>query len=169
MKQRLCIILAALALLSGCGGSPEATAPTATIAPPTALAPTIVLAPTVALTSTPEPTDPPSASSCQGDPDPATAPNAPIRIVEVVKDATPEIVRLENVSASTVDMTDWNMCSITGKQEHDDIDGVLAPGELRDFPYTGSSVIWDDSKQDAGALYNADGQLVSYWDDSDPP
>ena len=163
MKQRLCIIIAALALLIGCGGSPEATAPATTIAPPA------TLAPTVALASTSEPTDMPSASPCQGDPDPTRAPNTPIRIVEVVKDATPEIVRLENVSASAVDMTDWNMCSITDNQEHDDIDGVLAPGEVRDFPYTGSGAIWDDSTQDDGALYNNDGQLVSYWDDPDSP
>jgi len=169
MKQRLCIIIMALALLIGCGESPAAPAPATTVAAPAALAPTVVLAPTVALASTPEPTDIPSASPCQRDPDSTTAPNAPIRIVEVVKDATPEIVRLENVSASAVDMTDWNMCSITDNQEHDDIDGVLAPGEVRDFPYTGSDVIWDDSRQDDGALYNSDGQLVSYWDDTDSP
>jgi hypothetical protein len=161
-RHYLYIIAVLAALLSGCGRSPEATAPAATSAVPTALAPT------AALTSTPEPTDPPSASACQRAPDSAAAPNAPVRIVEIIKDATPEIVRLENVSASAVDITDWNMCSITGNQEHDDIDGVLAPGEVRDFPYTGSGVIWDDSRQDDGALYNTSGQLVSYWDDPDP-
>jgi hypothetical protein len=169
MKQRLCIIIAGLTLLIGCGAAPEATAPTAAIAPPATQAPTVALAPTAALTSTPEPTDAPSTSPCQGDPDPASAPNAPVRIVEVVKDTTPEIVRLENVSASAVDMTDWNMCSIRDNQEHDDIDGVLAPGEVRDFPYTGSGAIWDDSRQNDGALYNDEGQLISYWHDSDAP
>jgi hypothetical protein len=169
MKQRLWMITTGLAFLIGCGGAPEATAPVATIAPPAAPAPTEARVPTAALSSTPEPTDIPSASPCQGDPDSATAPNAPVRIVEVVKDAIPEVVRLENVSADTVDMTDWNMCSIRANQEHDDIDGVLAPGEVRDFPYTGSGVIWDDSRENNGALYNEDGQLVSYWKDSDAP
>jgi hypothetical protein len=167
MKQRLCMIIAALVLLSGCGESPAAPAPATTVAPPAALAPTV--APASTPVPTEEPTDVPSASPCQRDPDPASAPNTPIRIVEIVKDATPESVRLENVSASAVDMTDWNMCSITGNQEHDDIDGELAPGEVRDFPYTGSGAIWDDSTQDDGALYNNDGQLVSYWDDPDSP
>jgi hypothetical protein len=79
--------------------------------------------------------------------------------------ANPEVVRLENVSSSTVDLTGWHMCSITGDQEHDGIDGTLAPGQTKDFPHTGSGFIWNNSERDDGALYNAEGQLVSYWID----
>jgi micrococcal nuclease len=73
-----------------------------------------------------------------------------------------EIVRLQNVSAESVSLDGWRMCSITGNQEHLGINGVLAPGETRDFPYQGTGSIWSNSENDDGALYNANGQLVSY-------
>jgi hypothetical protein len=121
--------------------------------------------------ATPTPTNtptlpPPSFDNCQEDPDPSSAGNYPVRIVNVYKAANPEVVRLENVSSSTVNLTGWHMCSITCNQEHDGISGTLAPGQTKDFPHTGSDFIWNNSERDDGALYNAEGQLVSYWIDS---
>lgn len=108
---------------------------------------------------------PPSFDGCQEDPDPASAGNFPVQIVTVEKAANPEVVRLQNVSIQAIDLTGWHMCSITGNQEHTGISGTLAPGETKDFPFTGGGFIWNNSEQDDGALYNADGQLVSYWVD----
>jgi len=115
-------------------------------------------------TPTPTPTLPPAVfDNCQSDPNPASAPNSPVRIVKVNK--VTEVVTLQNVSTRTVSVEDWNMCSINGNQEHDQIFGTLAPGQIRDFPNTGGSPIWDDNARDDGALYNAAGFLVSYWID----
>jgi len=118
----------------------------------------------------PGPTDtptlpPPSFDGCEEDPDPTSAVNFPVRIVTVEKAANPEVVRLENVSTQAVDLTDWHVCSINGNQEHTGIGGTLAAGETKDYPYAGGGFIWNNSSQDDGALYNADGQLVSYWVD----
>lgn len=120
--------------------------------------------PTVGPTVTPT-LPPPSFDGCEEDPDPASAGNFPVRVVVVVKDANPEVVRLENVGVEAVDLTGWRMCSITGNQEHTGVGGSLASGETRDFPFTGGGFIWNNSSQDDGALYNAGGQLVSYWVD----
>jgi micrococcal nuclease len=68
------------------------------------------------------------------------------------------------VSDAAVDLNGWRMCSIKGNQLHEGIGGSLAPGETRDFRHTGGN-IWNNSEEDDGALYNANGQLVSYWDD----
>jgi hypothetical protein len=115
-------------------------------------------------TPTPTPTLPPAVfDNCKSDPNPASAPNSPVRIVKVDKVA--EVVTLQNVSTSFVSVEDWNMCSINGNQEHDQIYGTLAPGQTRNFPNTGGSPIWDDNARDDGALYNAAGFLVSYWID----
>src|SRR5262249_11399500 len=91
---------------------------------------------------TPTPTVPPAVfDGCQSDPNPASAPNYPIKIVKVDKVA--EVVTLQNVSNATVSLEDWNMCSINGNQEHDQIFGTIAPGQIRDFPNTGGGPIWD--------------------------
>ena len=74
-------------------------------------------------------------------------------------------MRLQNVSAASVDLTGWTMCSITGNQTHAGIGGSLAPGEARSFPYTGPGTIWNNSSRDDGALYNPGGSLVSYFKD----
>jgi hypothetical protein len=55
------------------------------------------------------------------------------------------------------------MCSIRGNQTHP-IDGILAPGEQKPFNGPAAS-IWSNSETDNGSLYNAQGQLVSYWRD----
>lgn len=52
-----------------------------------------------------------------------------------------------------------------GGQEHSGVSGTLAPGEIRDFPYTGSGFIWNNNERDPGALYDAAGRLISYWPD----
>jgi phosphatidylserine/phosphatidylglycerophosphate/cardiolipin synthase-like enzyme len=105
---------------------------------------------------------PPTYDNCQVDPNPSAAPNYPIAIVAINKSA--ETVTFRNVtSGDTIDLTNWNMCSITGNQHHP-ISGSLAPGETKTFPNTGGP-IWNNSASDPGALYNTGGQLVSYWFD----
>jgi hypothetical protein len=108
---------------------------------------------------------PPSFNGCHDDPNAGLAPNYPVMIVIVVKAATPEVVRLQNTSAQPIDLTGWHMCSMTGYQEHDGVAGTLAPGQVKDFPYTGVGFIWNNSLQDNGALYDGAGHLVSYWVD----
>ena len=120
--------------------------------------------PTVGPTATPM-LPPPSFDGCQEDPNPASAPNFPVAIVIVFKSANPEVVRLQNRSTAAIDVSGWHLCSINGNQEHTGIGGVLGPGEVRDFPSTGSGFIWNNTERDDGALYNAAGQLVSYWID----
>lgn len=113
----------------------------------------------------PAPLPDPSFNECQADPNASIAPNFPVNIVSVDKEA--EVVTLENVSDAAVDLTGWTMCSITGNQTHDGIEGTLESGETREFTYTDveDGSIWTDDANDDGALYNADGQLVSYWFD----
>jgi hypothetical protein len=115
-------------------------------------------------TATPTPL-PPSFNGCQDDPNASLAPNYPVKIVIVMKAAIPEVVRLQNTSTQTLDLTGWHMCSITGNQQHDGVAGTLAPGQIKDFPYTGVGFIWNNSLQDNGALYDGAGHLVSYWVD----
>ena len=134
--------------------------PTATVAaPPTKTPiPTITPKPTVGPTATPT-LPPPSYNNCQSDPNSGAAPNYPVRITAINKVA--ETVTLKNVSASTIDLTGWQMCSITGNQHHP-ISGTLAPGASQTFPGPAGS-IWNNSSPDPGALYNPNGQLVSYF------
>jgi micrococcal nuclease len=76
-------------------------------------------------------------------------------------DKSAETVTLRNVTTSdTIDLTNWNTCSITGNQHHP-ISGTLAPGETKTFPNTGGQ-IWNNSASDPVALYNENGRLVSY-------
>jgi hypothetical protein len=110
---------------------------------------------------TPRPLPPPSFNNCQADPNADAAPHYPVQITRIDKGA--EIVWLKNVSPDPVDLTGWRMCSIRGNQEHP-IGGMLAPGEERAFPGPGGN-IWNNSEPDDGALYNPNGQLVSYWRD----
>lgn len=105
---------------------------------------------------------PPSYNACQEDPYANQAPNYPIKITRVDKRA--EIVYLQNVSNESVDLNGWIMCSIRGNQRHGPIGGTLAPGEQRGFPHSGGN-IWNNTSKDDGALYNPQGQLISYWHD----
>lgn len=104
---------------------------------------------------------PPFYSDCHGDPDqdPRDAPNTPVRITNINKVA--ETVTLKNMSTATIDMTGWHMCSLTGYQEHP-IGGLLTPGASHTYSNTGGP-IWNNTIPDPGALYNPNGQLVSYF------
>jgi hypothetical protein len=141
---------------------PLIIAPETTNATPTPMPTATPVLPPPIPTATPV-LPPPSFTSCSNDP--GSAINYPVRIVTVFKRAKPETVRLQNVSAFPVDLTGWRMCSITGGQQHVGISGTLAPGEIRDFPYTGSGFIWNNDTRDPGALYDAEGRLISYWPD----
>lgn len=137
-------------------GEPGAVPPVQPVAPPVAPAP--IPSPTPA----PAPSLPPATfNNCQADPNPNAAPNFPIRITAINKDA--ETVTLQNISADLVDLNGWRMCSITGNQDHP-IGGTLAPGQSQTFAGPASN-IWNNREQDDGALYNERGQLVSYWRD----
>jgi hypothetical protein len=104
----------------------------------------------------------PSPALCQQQPDPTTAPNAPITLVDVDKKA--EVVTLENVGDEIIDLTDWTLCSLTGQQVHTGISGAIAPGQVRRLINLGPEV-WLNDGRDDGALYDGAGNLVSYWED----
>ena len=107
----------------------------------------------------PKPLPAPSYNECRSEPDQTKAPNEPIAIIGINKRT--EIVTLKNVSGALVDLTGWNMCSITGAQ-HIPISGTLAPGEQHDYPSSDGST-WNNNESDPGALYDPQGRLVSYW------
>lgn len=109
----------------------------------------------------PRPLPPPSFNNCQEDPNKDAAPDYPVQITGIDKGA--ETVTLKNVSPDPIDLTGWRMCSIRGNQQHP-IGGGLAAGEERTFPGPAGN-IWNNSDSDDGALYNPNGQLVSYWED----
>jgi hypothetical protein len=100
-------------------------------------------------------------NGCQADPNPNAAPNYPVDIVAIDKSA--ETVTLKNVSTSDINLDGWTMCSVTANQQHP-IGGTLQPGESRVFPGPAGN-IWNNSSSDPGALYNTNGQLVSYFAD----
>jgi hypothetical protein len=115
-------------------------------------------------TSTPQPTatptlPPPSYNNCQADPNPNAAPNYPLWIVAINK--VGETVEIRNVSNSNIDLSGWQMCSVTGNQHHP-ISGIIGPGAIRTF-FNNGGPIWNNSSPDPGALYNPNGQLVSYF------
>lgn len=103
----------------------------------------------------------PSFNGCRSEAHAATAPDDPVRISSIDKVA--ETVTLENVSATSVDLDGWIICSFRGSQEYR-LSGRLAPGEQRDFPGPGKQ-IWSNSERDDGALYTPQGELISYWSD----
>lgn len=141
--------------------TPEPTEAAASTPEPTATSgPAAYPGPDAEPTTEPRPL-PPSFNNCQADPNAEAAPNYPIAIDMIDKAA--ETVTLSNESDEAIDLSGWRMCSITGNQEHP-ISGSLAASETRDFP-SNEGDTWNNSETDAGALYNPDGQLVSYWFD----
>lgn len=134
--------------------SPETPAPTATATPTNTPTATPTLPPGVTPTATP------IGDICQLDPNPASAPNAPVMIDDIDKVA--EVVALRNIGGATIDLAGWRMCSINGNQEHTGLNGTLAPGQVRHFPYSGVGTIWNDTQRDDGALYNPAGKLIAY-------
>jgi hypothetical protein len=127
---------------------------------PIAVPPDPAPQPTIAPVPTPQ-LPPPTYNECQAEPNPGAAPNAPVKIVSIDKQG--ETVTLQNVSGEAVNLDGWHMCSLKGNQQHP-ISGPLAPGETKVFPGPGDT-IWSNENDDDGALYNAQGQLVSYWND----
>ncbi len=150
--HRLFLCLIIVALLAGCSSVPTL----APIATPTE-EPTPRLPPPI------PPLPPPTFNACQEDPNPDVAPNYPVLIAAIDKDTG--TVMLKNVGPDAVDLTGWHMCSIKGNQEHP-IFGMLAPGADHPFPGPAGN-IWANSDNNNGSLYNAQGQLVSYWYDPD--
>lgn len=141
--------------------TPSATA-TATRTPSA----TATASPTRTPSATATPTlPPPSFVSCDTLPNAASAPDYPVQIVDINKGvgSSGESVTLQNVSTATVSLSGWKMCSVTGGQQHP-VSGSLAPGQTRVFANTGGP-IWNNSSSDPGALYNQNGQLVSYYPD----
>jgi hypothetical protein len=128
-----------------------------------------VHAATVTPTPTPQPTPTtpalpaPSYNACAEDPTAESAPNSPVQIFRVDKQA--EIVTLQNVTDQPVDLTGWHMCSFRGSQEFMGITGVLGPYEAKEFANVNGENIWSNENPDNGALYNANGQAVSFWRD----
>jgi hypothetical protein len=119
--------------------------------------------PTATPQTTATPTSlPPTFDGCQDDPLAGLAPNYPVRIISINKDA--ETVTLQNVSSNALSLDSWHMCSIKGNQEHSPIGGTLTPGESRTFGHTGG-LIWNNIERDDGALYNQSGSLISYYVD----
>ena len=135
--------------------SPPAPTSTPTPTPTSSPAPTSTPTPTPIPTPTPTPVFP----GCSVDPGPGVAPDAPVRIVTV--DKANETVTLENVATTPIDLSGWRMCSIRGGQEHP-IGGVIGVGATLVLPPP-PSPIWNNSMPDPGALYDAQGALISYW------
>ena len=179
--RRVSTLTIGLLLLCACGSRPAAgpTIPAdqvqvATIPPASTIEPTTapIPEPTIAPAGPTDPPTPalpppipdlpaPSFNNCQEDPNAGQAANYPVLIAKVEKAS--EIVRLQNVSPDPVNLDGWKMCSVKGNQQVP-IGGPLAPGETREFPST-DAPIWSNSDPDPGALYNDQGQLVSYWPD----
>jgi hypothetical protein len=110
----------------------------------------------------PAPAPPPSFNACFADPNPEAAPNYPIRILSLDKET--EVFALQNVSDTPVDLTGWTLCSVNGVQQHNGMNVLIQPTEIKRFVYPGAAV-WSNEERDDAALYNPQGQLISYWFD----
>ncbi len=75
---------------------------------------------------------------------------------------------MTNVSPTAIDLTGWRICSINGNQLHATLNGTLRVGESLDVTSQAGSTIWNNYEKDDGALYDANGSLVSYWRDPTP-
>jgi hypothetical protein len=128
--------------------------------PPTPAPPTSTPAPPTPTFPPPAAAPPPSFNACQNDPNEYQAPNYPVRILWVNKET--EVFALQNVSDAPVDLRGWVMCSVSDSQRYDAMNVTLAPGEIKRFVFPGAA-IWKNEERDDGALYNPQGQLISYW------
>lgn len=108
---------------------------------------------------------PPSYQACAADPYAERAPNYPVAILMLDKEA--ELVILIGRSPTPVNIDGWKLCSMAGQQLHANIfpgitlpfDGSVGIASRADGP------IWDDTIRDDAALYDANGSLVSYFVD----
>ncbi len=126
--------------------------------------------PTLTPEATIEATDTPSVSptpipNCVVTPTAAQAPNTPIKIVDISKQHFPEVATLQNISNAAIDLAGWRLCSLNGGQQHRGLFGLLQAGETRDFAHVGNP-IWDDDARDDAALFDPNGQLISYCADA---
>lgn len=116
--------------------------------------------------STPAPEAPLGGSAdlprCPAPPDPAAAPNRPVRIVGL--DKAGEQVELEHTGDAPVSLDGWLLCSVRGNEAQGGLGGTMEPGQRRVFANSGQP-IWSNSSQDDAALFDSTGQLVSYWAD----
>jgi hypothetical protein len=143
--------------------TPAPVVPTAVPQSPTPAPPTLTPSPAPTITPTfppPAPPPPPSYNACMADPNPYAAPNYPIRILDVDKET--EVFSLQNVGDAPIDLSGWVICSVNGVQQFDQMNVVIQPGEIKRFVYPGAAV-WDNNQRDDAALYNTQGQLISYW------
>lgn len=102
---------------------------------------------------------------CTANPNASNAPNSPVRILTVNKAATPESVVIKNISGVDVDVNGWRICSITGNQIHAILQGTIGAGVEATITSRAIGLIWNNNDKDDGALYNANGELISYWID----
>lgn len=94
------------------------------------------------------------------------ASNWPINILAVDKRSIPELVILQNVRATSADLTGWAVASERQQQLHCCQQGiVLAPGEIRLFPHQGPGPIFEDTLCNDVALYDSNETLISAWVD----
>lgn len=138
---------------------PIAEKPATPTIPPTPIATT-----TPAPTATPTPL-PPTYNACANDPNPGAAPNYPVQIVHIDKFA--ETVTLRGRSTTPVNLGNWKLCSVTGNQLHASIPGTISIsfGQEITIDRQAATAIWNNTSRDDGALYNANGSLVSYYVD----
>jgi hypothetical protein len=104
----------------------------------------------------------PSFNACQPDPVSLTVPNYPVKIITVDKET--EVITIQNISPGPVDLRGWSLCSIQGGEQYSGFDVTLESAQTVRVVYP-SAAIWNNDQQDDAALYNANGQLVSYWSD----
>jgi hypothetical protein len=131
--------------------------------------PTITPIPTATATTPPEPpTDTPIVPTatlpavtpvCAGEAN-VNAPNNPISITNVNK--VGETVTIQNVSAGTIDLSGWWICSMLGHQLHGVLSGTIAPGESLVIPSQAGVPIWNNTTTDPAALYRRDGVQIGY-------
>jgi hypothetical protein len=115
-------------------------------------------------TRTPEPSPAASGDVCNRSASAADAPEAPLTLVEISKKT--EIVTLENVSSQNIDLSDWTLCSLAGGERHKGFEGIIIEaGDTRRLVHAGDR-IWDTEGSDDGALYDPDGNLISFWVDT---
>lgn len=103
-----------------------------------------------------------SSIKCANVDRPQNAPDGAVVIVAVDKRA--ETVTLANRSNVPVDVTDWYICSFTGRQLHAELYGVLPPGAVVVIgPTEASQGIWNNSEPDAAYLVLPDFTPVAYF------
>lgn len=97
---------------------------------------------------------------CMLDPSPSIAPNSPIRIVAVNK--LTEEITLRNISQNPVSLDGWVICSMNGDEQFKIPQGFNLNPNVILYLNGVEQNIWHDTERDDAALYDANGQLISY-------